>query len=102
MKLSLQVRSSCLCTALAAAVIKAERTRAERDDLEQSAGHHHVLEEVDHLVLVGKITVECDRGRKRKHGERACSDAGLETGDEQKAATQLDENGDRESQLRQR
>jgi hypothetical protein len=45
-------------TALGAAVVYAERPRAERDDLEQSTGHHHVLEEVDHLVLVGEVAVE--------------------------------------------
>jgi hypothetical protein len=39
-------------------VVDAERHSAKCDDLEQSAGHHHVLEEVDHLVLVGKVAVE--------------------------------------------
>jgi hypothetical protein len=47
-----------LCTALGSAVVHAERPRAKRDDLEQSASHHQVLEEVDHLVLIGKVAVE--------------------------------------------
>ena len=46
------------CTALGAAVVYAERPRAKRYDLEQSTGYHHVLEEVDHLILVGKVAVE--------------------------------------------
>ena len=31
---------------------------SENDDLEQPTGHHQVLEEVDRLVLVGKVAVE--------------------------------------------
>jgi len=36
------------------------RARPKRDDLEQSAGHHHILEKVDHLVLIGKVPVRND------------------------------------------
>jgi hypothetical protein len=42
------------------ASVKAERTGTEGKDLEQAACHHHVLEEVDHLILVCKVVVERD------------------------------------------
>src|SRR5262245_10588102 len=36
------------------AVVEADGARAERRDLKQTTSHHDVLEEVDHLVLVGE------------------------------------------------
>ena len=41
-----------------APIVNAERARPERDDLEESASHHHILEKVDHLVLIGKVAVK--------------------------------------------
>src|SRR5260221_10088020 len=35
--------------------IKADRPRTERCDLKQATRHHHVLEKMDHLILVGKV-----------------------------------------------
>ena len=47
---------------------------AERDECERTADDHHVLEEMRHLVAVGKIRVrtqsrdqDVDRKRKRDH-----------------------------------
>src|SRR5580704_11658501 len=40
-----------------APIVDAECAGSECRDLEQPAGHHHVLQEVDHLVLVGEIAV---------------------------------------------
>src|SRR5579859_5837291 len=44
--------------ALRKAAVETERAGAEGDDLEQAARHHHILQKVDHLVLVGKIAME--------------------------------------------
>src|ERR1700727_1999971 len=66
-------------TAFGAEVVDAERPSPKRDDLEQPARHHHVLEEVDHLVLVGKVAVECQRGHKGKQRECGGRGASLET-----------------------
>jgi hypothetical protein len=38
------VETNCACT--------------EGCDLKQTAGHHDVLEEVDHLILIGEVAVE--------------------------------------------
>jgi len=46
--------------------IEAQPPAAERRDLQQAAGYRHILEEVDHLVLVGKGGVEDRRRRQRK------------------------------------
>jgi hypothetical protein len=44
--------------ALGKAIVDADRARAEAHDLKQAARNHDVLEEVDHLILVGKVAVE--------------------------------------------
>ncbi|MNY82479.1 hypothetical protein D3C86_2246020 [compost metagenome] len=41
-----------------AAGVEAVTARAERDDLQQAAGHRDVLEEVDELVEVAEVVVE--------------------------------------------
>ena len=46
--------------------VDAERAGSERNDLQQTAGHRDVLEEVDELVQVREIAVEPDRGRERE------------------------------------
>jgi hypothetical protein len=46
------------------AAVEAERTRSERGDLKETADHGNVLEEMNHLVLIGEIVVE-ENGRRR-------------------------------------
>ena len=48
--------------------MQAEAACSEGHNLKQSAGHGDVLEEVDELVLIRKITVE----RKRRRKSEAC------------------------------
>jgi 2-polyprenyl-6-methoxyphenol hydroxylase-like FAD-dependent oxidoreductase len=64
-----------------APVVEAERAGTEGRDLQQAARHHHVLEEVDHLVLVGEVAVEGERRRQREQGQRRGDGAGLVAGD---------------------
>ena len=45
-------------------VIEAEPARPEGRDLKQATCHHHILEEVDHLIFVGEVAVERNRSRK--------------------------------------
>ena len=48
--------------------VNAHRTRAEIDDLQQAADEHDVLEEMDHLVLIGEISMKGNGSRQRKQG----------------------------------
>ena len=82
------------------AVVDAEGPRAERSDLQQSARDHDVLEEVDHLVLVGEVAVERHRRGEREQHQRGRDEASPEAGDQQDAAAELDGHGDGESQRR--
>jgi len=47
-------------------IVEADCARTEGRDLEQATCHHHVLEEVDHLILVGEVAVERHRHRNRE------------------------------------
>jgi hypothetical protein len=49
-------------------MLDADRSGPEGGDLEQPAGHHHVLQKVDHLVLVGEIAVERNGGGQGEGG----------------------------------
>ena len=62
------------------AAVEAERSRAESDDLQQSARHHDVLQEVDHLILIGEMGVKRHRRRQGKQRQSRGNDASLETG----------------------
>lgn len=55
--------------------VEAEAARAERDDLQKSAGHRDVFEEMDELVLIGKIAVEGQRRCYGKNCQEACDPA---------------------------
>ena len=65
-----------------AAGVQAEAARSEGDHLEETAGHRDVLEEVDELILVGEVVVECERGGNRERSKQRGRDAGLVTGDQ--------------------
>lgn len=60
-----------LCTA----GVEAKAAGAERDNLQKTAGHRHVLEEMDELVLVSQIAVEDNCRRYREGGEDRRRDA---------------------------
>ena len=40
------------------AIVETDRARTKGCDLKQAPRHHDVLEEVDHLILVGEVAVE--------------------------------------------
>jgi hypothetical protein len=59
--------------------VEAEATGAKRHDLQQSAGHRNVLEEVKELVLVAEVAVE-DQGRRHaEDGESSRRNARAKT-----------------------
>src|SRR5215468_5706886 len=63
----------CSCggrSALAAPLLDADCSGSEGGDLEQPTGYHHVLQKVDHLVLVGEIAVERNSGRHTEYRQR--------------------------------
>jgi len=62
-------------------------------DLQQTPGHHEVLQEVDHLVLIRKMTMKNDRGREREHGKRKRRRCGSKSNNKQQAATNLEHDG---------
>jgi DNA-binding transcriptional LysR family regulator len=59
--------------------VRAQRAGPEGHDLKRFTRHHHILEEVIHLVLVGEVAVEWNRRRQREHGEARRDDARLVT-----------------------
>ena len=83
-----------------AAGVKAESARSEGDHLQKTASHRDVLEEMDELVLVGEVIVECERRGDREHSKQRGRDAGLVTDDQGQTATDLDRYGDRISDPR--
>jgi hypothetical protein len=51
--------------------IEADATGAKRHDLQEPAGHRHVLEEVKELVLIAEIAVEGEGRRDAEDGRTA-------------------------------
>jgi hypothetical protein len=74
--------------------IKTERTGTKRDHLQKTAGDRDVLQEMNHLVLVGHIVVEQHSSRQREDCQCRGRDAGLKTKQQSKPAAQLDDNCD--------
>src|ERR1700750_1231720 len=62
-------------------------------DLQQSAGHHDVLEKVDHLILVGEIAVKEHRRCQNEQGQSESDRTGLKAKYQQQATTDLEGNG---------
>jgi hypothetical protein len=60
-------------------VVKTQRARAEGRDLKQASCHHDVLEEADHLILIGEVAVERHGRCERKQGQRDYNRANAET-----------------------
>jgi len=84
------------------ASVDAHRARAEVDDLQQAAGEHHVLEEMDHLVLIGEVAMEEDGGRQGEKRECQRNDARAVARNEECPAAQFHDDGDEPSQLGER
>jgi hypothetical protein len=70
--------------------------------LEQPAGHHHVLQKVDHLVLVGEIGVEGNGGRQGEDSQRKRSRTHAVTENEKQSPAELDGHGHRVGKRRER
>src|SRR5882762_8268551 len=69
--------------------IKADRPRTERCDLKQATRHHHVLEEMDHLIPVGKIAVERRTRDHTEHSECKRHRPNPVAGEQQQSAAQF-------------
>ena len=69
-------RSRGPCCFSATARVEAEAARAERNDLHKAARHRDILEEVDELVLIAQLVMECQRRCDREYGK----DGGRPTG----------------------
>src|ERR1700733_14837113 len=83
-----------------APVVDAQCAGPEGYDLKEPACHHHVLEEVDHLVLVGEVAVERNRRRQREDRQGSRNKASAIAGDEKQAASEFDSDSKGECQRR--
>src|SRR5437879_7771366 len=69
--------------------IETEPAGAEGGHLKQAAHDHQVLQEMDHLVLVGEVGVEAECRRQDEDSQRGGDRAGLVAGEQQQAAADL-------------
>src|ERR1700733_3199031 len=81
-----------------APVVDAQCAGPKGYDLKETACHHHVLEEVVHLVLVGEIAVERNRRRQREDRQGPRNKASAIAGDEKQAASEFDSDSKGEGQ----
>src|SRR5260221_7770495 len=86
----------------AEARIEAEPAGAEGGHLKQAAHDHQVLQEMDHLVLVGEAGVEAERRRQGEDSHRSRDRAGLVAQQQRQAAANFDRDGDAVGPGRQR
>lgn len=56
--------------------VQTKSTGTELGTLQQTTRHHHVLEEVSHLVLIGKISVKEHRSNDAEYRHRQRRQAG--------------------------
>jgi hypothetical protein len=70
-------------------IVDAERAGAECRDLQKPTRHHHVLEEVDHLVLIGEIAVKRHRRCEREQGQSCGHVPNAIAGDEKQTAAEF-------------
>src|SRR5690242_13117497 len=84
--------SNSLAT-LGETAVDTDCARAEARDLKQTARQHDVLEEVDHLILVGKVAVERYRSHQCEKCQHDCHQASLEACDQQEPAAEFNGNG---------
>src|SRR5882724_4591871 len=79
-------------------IVEAECAGPECRNLKQPTRHHHVLQEVDHLILVGKVVVErkccCEREDSESHGH----DTRMIARNEEQTTPEFDGDGHSESE----
>src|SRR5260221_3635769 len=73
----------------AEASIEAEPAGAEGGHLKQAAHDHQVLQEMDHLILVGEVGVEAERRRQGEDSHRGGDRTGPVAEQQQQAAAHL-------------
>ena len=81
--------------------VKAEAAGAERNDLQKATRHRDILEEVDELVLIAQLVVECQSRCDREYGKDGGRPTGMKSQDESNRARDLDDDRDRQRGLRQ-
>src|SRR5580698_7294705 len=94
-------RSAALLRSLSRGV-HAQGTGAEIHDLQQTAGEHDVLEEVNHLVLIREVSMKGKGRCQRKQGHHQRNGAGTVAAHEQCATPYFHQQRDDPRQLRQR
>src|SRR6266404_6671706 len=82
--------------------VDAERSRTEGCDLEQTACYGDVLEEMDHLVLIGEVVMKEYCRREREHGHAGGDERRPVADREKQAASDLYYDGDEITGDRQR
>src|ERR1700722_2533290 len=81
-----------------APVVDAQCAGPKGYDLKQAACHHHVLEEVDHLVLVSEIAVERNRRCQREDRQGSGDESSAIAGDEKQTTSEFDSDSKGEGQ----
>src|ERR1700733_15291136 len=82
--------------------VNAQRARAEIDDLQQAAGDHDVLEEMDHLVLIGEISMKANGSCQGEQGDYQRNSARSVAEEEQGPPAHFHGHRDKPCQLRER
>ena len=69
--------------------VETEAAGAEDDDVEEPAGHHQVLVEVDHVALISGRQMHAKSSNKADEGEQSGRPSGVEAHQQGQAAEQV-------------
>jgi hypothetical protein len=84
------------------ASVEAKATGTECDDLQKTAGHCDILEEVDELALVSQVAVEAERRRDREDRQNRRDEPGTIADNQRCAAENFDKDGNGKSERSER
>src|SRR5271168_2840603 len=74
--------------------VEAEAAGAEGDDVKEPAGHHQVLVEMDHVVLISGRQMHPKSGAQADKGQQSSGPSAIETREQREAAEQMDRDRD--------
>jgi hypothetical protein len=83
-------QEGCSCTRSARFSVEAEAAGTEGDDVEEPAGHHQVLVEMDHVVLISRRQMHATSSAQADKGEQSGRPSGIESHQQGQAAEQVD------------
>src|SRR6516225_1908913 len=69
--------------------VEAEGAGTEGDDVKEPAGHHQVLVEVDHVVLISGRQMHAKSSAKADQGKQSGGPSAVETREQRQAAEQM-------------